>query len=127
MVEMENSLQNDAKLKFENVKEYAYNGLKSKEFSIQIASETFINNDDVVKAAFDHTFRVYVIENMNQMNNDEIKQVLDLAVLAAQKKLCMPTTPIFIINDLLSSLTIEKCPDVFCYLEDNSHTWKSVS
>lgn len=127
MVEMENSLQKDAKLKFENVKEYAYNCLKSRELDIKIATETFNNNDDVVKAAFDHTFRVYIIENTNAMNIEDTKQILDLAVLAAQKKLCMPTTPIFIINDLLSSLTIEKCPDVFCYLEDNSHTWKSVN
>ena len=38
----------------------------------------------------------------------------------------MPTTPIFIINDMLSSLPIEKCSELFCYLEDNSQVLKSV-
>jgi hypothetical protein len=40
--------------------------------------------------------------------------------------LCLPTTPIFIINDMLSSLTIEKCSELFCYMEDNSQILKSV-
>lgn len=41
-------------------------------------------------------------------------------------ELCLPTTPIFIINDMLSSLPIEKCSELFCYLEDNSQVLKSV-
>ena len=126
MVEMETMLQNDAKVKFDTVKTFAYSGLIAKELNLKSAAEKFNSNDEIVKAAFDHTFRIYMMENMHQMSANDIKRVLDLAVLAVQKKLCMLTTPIFIINDLLSSLTIEKCAEVFCYLEDNSHIWKSV-
>ena len=31
---------------------------------------------------------------------DELKQKLDLSIVAAQNKLCSPTTPIFLINDI---------------------------
>ncbi len=117
-----------SKIKFDSVKTFVYTGLISNQLDIKTAAEVFkcANNEDVVKAAFDHTFRVFVIENMGHMSTVDIKKTLDLAVKAVQKKLCVVTTPIFIINDLLSSLTIDKCLEVFCYLEDNSHIWKSV-
>ncbi len=126
---MEHMLHNDAtKIKFETVKTFVYNSLLAKQLDIKAAEEAFnkSSNEEIVKAAFDYTFRIYVMENMDRLTIAEIRQTLDMAVQAVQKKLCFVTTPIFMINDLLSSLTIEKCLEVFCYLEDNSHIWRSV-
>jgi hypothetical protein len=126
MVEMESVIsQDNSKMDYELVRKFVYDSLLTKDFDIKATAEQFVCNDEVVKSAFDHTFRLFVIDNMNKMNSDDIKQLLDLAILASQKKLCSVTTPIFIINDLFSSLTIEKCSEVFCYLEDSSHVWKS--
>lgn len=124
MVEMETQ-QNNSKVEYESVRKFVYNGLQTKDFDVQSTVNQFVGNDEIVKAAFDNTFRLYLVEHMSAMTTDDIKQLLGLAVLAAQKKLCSVTTPIFIVNDLLSSLTIEKCSEVFCYLEDSAHIWKS--
>ncbi len=54
-----------------------------------------------------------------------MKKVLDISVDLAIKKICAPTTPIFLINDILSNMTIDDCSNIFAYLEDNSNVWKS--
>ena len=44
---------------------------------------------------------------------------------ATERRLCLPTTPIFLINDILNNLTIDDCSDIFSYLEDSAQTWRS--
>lgn len=55
----------------------------------------------------------------------EIKHLLDLSIQVSQKKMCSPTTSIFIINDILSALTLDESSEIFSYLEDNANVWKS--
>lgn len=81
--------------------------------------------NELIKTAIEHGFRYFINEHYKQMDSVKIKNILDLSVIAAQKKLCMSTTPIFLINDLLSNYTIDNCSDIFTYLEDNSNVWKS--
>ncbi len=81
--------------------------------------------NEIIKTAIEHGFRYYILTNFKKLTNDNYKQLLDLSVNAAERKLCAPTTPIFLINDILNNLTIDDCSDIFSYLEDSSNTWKS--
>lgn len=110
---------------YDSVKQFVLKGLNESDLDFKRAAETFNSNDEIVKTAIEQSFRIYVLQNLPNMQITDMRHVLDLSVQTAQKKLCLPTTPIYLINDMLSVLSIEKCSEIFCYLEDSSHVWKS--
>jgi len=73
----------------------------------------------------EHAFRIYVLLKISNLTIEDMKRIVDMSIMVAEKKLCLPTLPIFVISDMLNSLTIDKCSEIFCYLEDSSHVWKS--
>ncbi|RNA29898.1 THO complex subunit 1 [Brachionus plicatilis] len=111
--------------RFENVKEFILTRLESSSLDVDKACDKFSNTDEVTKIAIEHSFRTFVVQRLSKMTIPDMYSILDLSISAAQKKLCLPTTPIHLINDMLSTLTIEKCSEIFCYLEESSHIWKS--
>ncbi|CAF0711165.1 unnamed protein product [Brachionus calyciflorus] len=125
IVKMVEINSNDNNLKFENVKKFFLHGLELNDLDIDSACEKFSNSDEIVKTAIEHSFRTFIVQNMDKIEFENLKKIVDLSISAAQKKLCLPTTPIHMLNDMLSTLTIEKCSEIFCYLEDSSHIWKS--
>ena len=42
-------------------------------------------------------------------------------------ELCAPSVPFHLMADLFDSITIDKCEDVFTFVEENVNIWKSVS
>jgi THO complex subunit 1 len=79
----------------------------------------------LIKTAIEHGFRYYILINFKKLSINDFKYLLDLSVSAAERKLCSPPTPIFLMNDILNNLTIEDCSDIFSYLEDTAQLWRS--
>lgn len=41
-------------------------------------------------------------------------------------EICTPSTPFIMLSDLFDSTTLDKCSDIFKFVEDRVNTWKSV-
>ena len=74
------------------------------------------SSNELIKTAIEHGFRYYILTNFKKLSINDFKYLLDLSVSAAERKLCSPPTPIFLMNDILNNLTIEDCSDIFSYI-----------
>ena len=58
-------------------------------------------------------------------DNVNLTHIYDNCYIVAE--LCAPSIPFHLMADLFDSITIDKCEDVFKFVEENVSVWKSVS
>ena len=112
-------------INFVTLKDNIMNLLETDQDKLITLLDNLETNNSIVNTAVEHSFRFYVSIKKNLMSQDELVKVFNLSIKASQQQLCSPVMPISLINDVLSSSTIEHCDKIFKYIEDNFDVWKS--
>ncbi|KAI0207238.1 THO complex subunit 1 [Lamellibrachia satsuma] len=83
------------------------------------------------KATLDQVFRdelTRLIVSQSQSTDTDTttyRMFIETAVEAVKAELCAPSIPFHLMADLFDSITIDKCEDVFKFVEENVSVWKS--
>ncbi|XP_074641621.1 THO complex subunit 1-like isoform X1 [Tubulanus polymorphus] len=97
--------------------------------SIEKISSNFsklAGSDVEKKLALDQAFRDCLKDLvLNSSECETYKALINLSVLAVKNELCSPSTPFLMLSDVFDSVTLERCDDVFTYVEEGVMEWKS--
>ncbi|KAK2173449.1 hypothetical protein NP493_873g01013, partial [Ridgeia piscesae] len=78
------------------------------------------------KATLDQVFRDELTRLISSGTDTATYRVfIETAVEAVKAELCAPSIPFHLMADLFDSITIDKCEDVFKFVEENVSVWKS--
>lgn len=79
------------------------------------------------KLTLDQVFRVVLEEEIiNQVSCENYLAIISLAISGVTEGgICTATTPFVLLGDVLDCLPLEKCDQIFTFIEKNVGTWKS--
>ncbi|XP_057713322.1 THO complex subunit 1 [Corythoichthys intestinalis] len=86
-------------------------------------------NETEKKTTLDQAFRVVLGEQiMDQASScDDYLSLICMSIDAVTEGICSATTPFVLLGDVLDSLPLDQCDNIFTFVEENVATWKSNS
>lgn len=80
------------------------------------------SSDNDKKSALHQAFRDLLL-----MKKDDIPAIegfINFAVAACRLEMTSPTIPVVLLGDIFDAITLDKCEQIFTYVENNVSTWK---
>jgi len=63
---------------------------------------------------------------VNDSDTSAFQEITTVATEAVTLELCSASTPFVLLSDIFDGITLDKCAEMFCYVEDRVDTWKSA-
>lgn len=77
------------------------------------------------KATMDQVFKDVMLQSIVEKKSIEtLEKLLDLSILAFNRDICTATLPVLLLNDVFDCVTIEKCEEMFAFIEKHVDTFK---
>ncbi|XP_063215870.1 THO complex subunit 1 isoform X2 [Bacillus rossius redtenbacheri] len=82
--------------------------------------------DSDKRATLDQVFRDLLLALLSspQAEVSTWQQFVTYCILACRHDLCTPTMPVVLLGDIFDALTLDKCEQLFRFVEDNVAVWK---
>ncbi|XP_058462952.1 THO complex subunit 1 [Malaya genurostris] len=87
------------------------------EYDAQVGS-----SDNDRKAALHQAFRDLLLTKTCDI--PAIEDFINFAVAACRQEMTSPTIPVVLLGDIFDAVTLDKCEQIFTYVENNVATWK---
>ncbi|KAM9791483.1 THO complex subunit 1 [Syngnathus typhle] len=86
-------------------------------------------NETEKKTTLDQAFRVVLGEQIvdNASSCEAYLSLIYMSIDAVTEGICSATTPFVLLGDVLDSLPLDQCDNIFTFVEENVSTWKSNS
>ncbi|XP_077471986.1 THO complex subunit 1 [Stigmatopora argus] len=86
-------------------------------------------NETEKKTTLDQAFRVVLGEQITDRASkcDDYLSLICMSIDAVTEGICSATTPFVLLGDVLDSLPLDQCDNIFTFVEENVSTWKSNS
>lgn len=117
----------EAKDKFSASAKHALTSKNSK--PIIHAFNQMPGNETEKKTTLDQALRGVLGDQIVQQKAscDEYLSLIYLSIDAVTEGICSATTPFLLLGDVLDSLPLDQCDNIFSFVEENVSTWKSNS
>ncbi|CAG2056584.1 unnamed protein product, partial [Timema podura] len=78
------------------------------------------------RSALDQVMRDYLLTLLVDSNADVPKweTFVTFCIQACRDDMCTPTMPVVLLGDMFDALTLDKCEQLFAFVENGVHTWK---
>ncbi|XP_077580848.1 THO complex subunit 1 [Stigmatopora nigra] len=86
-------------------------------------------NETEKKTTLDQAFRVVLGEQITNRASkcEDYLSLICMSIDAVTEGICSATTPFVLLGDVLDSLPLDQCDNIFTFVEENVSTWKSNS
>ncbi|XP_055385143.1 THO complex subunit 1 [Condylostylus longicornis] len=90
---------------------------------VKIDYDSFKNNNDAdKKSALDQAFRELLLLQLNDIS--KVGSVISLSIEAVRQDIVSVTIPVVLLGDAFDAVTLEKCEQIFTFVEDRVSIWK---
>nr|CAD7256968.1 unnamed protein product [Timema shepardi] len=78
------------------------------------------------RSALDQVMRDYLLTLLVDSNSDVPKweTFVTFCIQACRDDMCTPTMPVVLLGDMFDALTLDKCEQLFAFVENGVHIWK---
>ncbi|XP_061550464.1 THO complex subunit 1 [Phycodurus eques] len=86
-----------------------------------------LGNETEKKTTLDQAFRGVLGEQIVASSCEDYLSLIYMSIDAVTEGICSATTPFVLLGDVLDSLPLDQCDNIFSFVEENVSTWKSNS
>nr|CAD7197069.1 unnamed protein product [Timema douglasi] len=93
---------------------------------LQKKYDSFKTLDADKRSALDQVMRDYLLTLLVDSNADVPKweTFVTFCIQACRDDMCTPTMPVVLLGDMFDALTLDKCEQLFAFVENGVHIWK---
>lgn len=69
-------------------------------------------------------FRDFTLELLEEADVEKLQNYVNFCIETCRKSITTPTMPVVLLGDMFESLTLNKCEQMFTFVENGVHIWK---
>lgn len=85
---------------------------------------SFNTTERDLKSPLDQVFRDVILELLEEGDVAKLQQYVTFCVETCRKSITTPTMPVVLLGDIFEALTLNKCEQMFTFVENGVRVWK---
>lgn len=77
-----------------------------------------------LKAALDQVFRDVMLDVLQDSDVEKLQNYVKYSIEACRIGMITPTMPVVLLGDIFDAITLNKCEEMFTFVENGVHIWK---
>lgn len=91
---------------------------------LQDKFKSFNASEHDLKAPLDQVFRDIILEILPENDVDKLQNYVTFCIETCRNGMTTPTMPVVLLGDIFDALTLNKCEQMFTFVENGVHIWK---